>query len=158
MLTKFRASMYTHGIGTEQHDLITQALQSARQATITYLDHLESGDPNQHPLKLTKSNRLRKPKPPSNRDQAKDPNIQKERASDWVKSLIRDESNNALMALEFLPRAREDSGGFQGIGDRKSNGGGREASAGVGELQGDGPDDMPSRSERMEYARGWPNT
>lgn len=52
----------------------------------------------------------------------------------------------------------EDSGSFQGIGDRKLNGGEIEVRAGVGELQGDGPDDMPSRSERMEYARGWPNT
>ena len=50
------------------------------------------------------------------------------------------------------------SGGLQGIKDRKLNVGEREVRAGVGELQGDGPDDLPSRSERMEYAWGWPKS
>ena len=102
MLTKSRASMYTLDIETEQRDLIIQNLHSSRQATITYLEQLESGDSIQHNLKSSKSKRLRKPKPASKRDQTKDPNIQKERASDRVKSLIRDERNNALVAHEYL--------------------------------------------------------
>lgn len=158
MLTKSRASMYTLDIETEQRDLIIQNLHSSRQAAITYLEQLESGDSIQHNLKSSKSNRLRKPKTASKRDQTKDPNIQKERASDWVKSLIRDERNNALIAHEFSPCATEDTGGLQGIKDRKLNVGEREVRAGVGELQGDGPDDLPSRSERMEYAWGWPKS
>lgn len=63
-----------------------------------------------------------------------------------------------LLHMNTSPCATEDTGGLQGIKDRKLNFGEREVRAGVGELQGDGPDDLPSRSERMEYAWGWPKS
>ncbi|PVH83791.1 hypothetical protein DL98DRAFT_652243 [Cadophora sp. DSE1049] len=152
-----RSSMYTLDMEAEQHELIIHTLQTSRQNTIAFIEHLENGDTNKNILSSSKSNKLRKLKRPNKEKETKESNIRKERASDWVRSLIRDERNNALIALEFSPQTRKNSEGFEGIEERKLNGGDREVRAGVGELQGDGPNDLPSRSERMEYARGWPS-
>ncbi|KAH7407350.1 hypothetical protein BKA64DRAFT_413066 [Cadophora sp. MPI-SDFR-AT-0126] len=147
-----RASLFIPDIETEQHELITKTLQTSRQNTITFLEYLENGRNNATPLASSRSNKLRKLKLSSKSGQTKHSKIQKERASDWIRSLIRDERNNALIPLEFSPRVREDTEGFGGFWERKVNGWERKARAGVGELPGDGPDNLPSRSERIEYA------
>ncbi|KAK0100827.1 hypothetical protein ONS95_007275 [Cadophora gregata] len=152
-----RASMYSIDVEVEQQELIIQSLRTSRQGIITILEQLEHGDPDQNSLTSTKpTNKLRKPKPPTKQSQPQESNIKKERASDWVKRLIRDERTNALIALEFSPSPRVNSEAFEDLARKNASGAEGKVGVGVGELQGDGPDDLPSSSERMEYARGWP--
>lgn len=145
-------------VENQQQDLVIQALYTSLQITIITLEHLENGDTSLRSQSLTTStNKLRKLKPPSKRTEMRDSNIQKERASDWVKNLVRLERNNSLISLEFSPGG---SGEVEGILDGKTNGekwAVKERPEGVGELQGDGPDDLVRMSERMEYTRGWPS-
>ncbi|KAH9220753.1 hypothetical protein DL95DRAFT_456019 [Leptodontidium sp. 2 PMI_412] len=153
-----RHSSFGMNVENQQQDLIIQALQTSRHTTITTLEHLENGGTSIHSQSLTRStNKLRKLKPPNKRTEMRDSNIQKERASDWVKNLVRLERNNSLISLEFSPGG---SGEVEGILDGKMNGENwavRGRPEGVGELQGDGPDDLVRRSERMEYTKGWPS-
>ncbi|KAG4441549.1 hypothetical protein IFR05_002934 [Cadophora sp. M221] len=144
--------MYTED---QQQGLIIQALQTSRQTTILALESLENGNSTLHSQPSNRStNKLRKLKPLNKRTEMRDSNIQKERASDWVKNLVRLERNNSHISLEFLPEERDDNERFLG---GKGNSENRTVREGVGELQGDGPDDLVRGSERMEYTRGWPS-
>ncbi|KAL2073536.1 hypothetical protein VTL71DRAFT_10862 [Oculimacula yallundae] len=244
-----------------QLDHLKQTLQLSRRAVITALERLESGD--QKPsIQVRSGNRLRKMKPkPKEKEKEKrlsmgmgmrgamsgfgsgvesgdlgamEDKEREEKASEWVRGVVRLEVNNELVSIEFSPsergleegermeygdgvvegevfekrdmeriatqtgdEERRVAGNMAGdrVGNRDMNGEdyrermiriGRAAErrdreskkedaevdvdvnsdenakgrigigVAIGELQGDGPEDLARRSERMEYSRGWP--
>ncbi|KAH7357048.1 hypothetical protein BKA65DRAFT_220489 [Rhexocercosporidium sp. MPI-PUGE-AT-0058] len=150
-----RHSSFSINIQDQQQDLVIQALHNSRQTVIAGLERLENGNTYLNYQSSTRSsNKLRKSKPPNRKDVTSDLAVQKERASDWVKHLVRLEKNNSLISLEFSPEVTRDDEEILG---RKLDGEIEGLREGIWELQGDGPEDLLRGSERMEYTRGWPS-
>ncbi|CZT01881.1 uncharacterized protein RAG0_09287 [Rhynchosporium agropyri] len=216
----------SHGTNTEdaQSELLSQALQLARRITIATLERLENGEQSSSATRST-SKRLRKlqRKPKVKKGEVgslrERKQEEREKPSEWVKSLVRLEINNELISVKFSPRLMEREeverleygelfeesvnghtsdgeenwnrevelmderdnrpgdrmrrGSYREVRERKAKEGihvarmdgnrdsesrdGIEKERSVlGELPGDGPEDLAKRSERMEYSRGWP--
>ncbi|CZT06641.1 uncharacterized protein RCO7_04355 [Rhynchosporium graminicola] len=101
----------SYGTNTEdaQSELLSQALQLARRITIATLERLENGEQSSSATRST-SKRLRKlqRKPKVKKGEVGSlrewKQEEREKPSEWVKSLVRLEINNELISVEFSPR------------------------------------------------------